>query len=211
MTRHLRACEKRKAALEKSEKKGRKKQAIFHLVVEGRDRPMYWLHVETRAGSTFGDLDLFLRDIWLECCGHLSNFTFREEDFDEDDFDNFEGSSPFGPPGSKVTAKKLADRVKPGDVFFYEYDFGSTTALKLKVVGHREGVMKKGDVQVLARNLPPEIACDCGKPAVLVCTECMWDEAGWLCKSCAKNHECGDDILLPVVNSPRVGVCGYTG
>ena len=24
-------------------------------------------------------------------------------------------------------------------------------------------------------------------------------------------HECGAEVLLPVVNSPRVGVCGYSG
>lgn len=26
-----------------------------------------------------------------------------------------------------------------------------------------------------------------------------------------KTHECGEDMLLPVVNSPRVGMCDYTG
>ncbi len=36
-------------------------------------------------------------------------------------------------------------------------------------------------------------------------------DAGWLCDSCAEDHKCGEDMLLPVVNSPRTGVCGYTG
>jgi len=26
-----------------------------------------------------------------------------------------------------------------------------------------------------------------------------------------KDHERGEKMLLPVVNSPRVGMCGYTG
>jgi len=34
---------------------------------------------------------------------------------------------------------------------------------------------------------------------------------GWLCDECAPKHKCGEDMLLPVVNSPRVGKCGYTG
>jgi hypothetical protein len=32
-----------------------------------------------------------------------------------------------------------------------------------------------------------------------------------LCQACAEDHECGEDMQLPVVNSPRVGVCGYAG
>ena len=27
------------------------------------------------ADATLADLDRFLRDIWLECCGHMSQFT----------------------------------------------------------------------------------------------------------------------------------------
>ena len=44
-----------------------------------------------------------------------------------------------------------------------------------------------------------------------VCTECVFDDGGWLCETCAVKHECGEEMLLPVVNSPRVGMCGYTG
>jgi hypothetical protein len=29
--------------------------------------------------------------------------------------------------------------------------------------------------------------------------------------TCAGGHECGEEMLLPVVNSPRVAMCGYTG
>jgi hypothetical protein len=28
---------------------------------------------------------------------------------------------------------------------------------------------------------------------------------------CAAKHECGEEMLLPVLNSPRAGVCGYCG
>ncbi|MDI6903856.1 MAG: hypothetical protein QMC77_09015, partial [Methanocellales archaeon] len=56
------------------------------------------------------------------------------------------------------------------------------------------------------------IICEsCGKTATRVCTQCVWSGEGWLCDECAGKHECGEDMLLPVVNSPRVGMCGYTG
>jgi hypothetical protein len=31
------------------------------------------------------------------------------------------------------------------------------------------------------------------------------------CDKCLTKHECGDEMSLPVVNSPRMGVCGYCG
>ena len=40
---------------------------------------------------------------------------------------------------------------------------------------------------------------------------CIEEGAGLLCSHCAKKHECGEDVQLPVVNSPRMGMCGYTG
>jgi hypothetical protein len=39
----------------------------------------------------------------------------------------------------------------------------------------------------------------------------LYPDEGWLCDECAVGHECGEEMLLPVVNSPRVGVCGYVG
>lgn len=37
-------------------------------------------------------------------------------------------------------------------------------------------------------------------------------ENPFFCETHAKRHECYNlDMLLPVVNSPRMGVCGYTG
>lgn len=42
----------------------------------------------------------------------------------------------------------------------------------------------------------------------------LWLECcGRLCADCADDHgeECDRPAFLPVVNSPRSGVCGYTG
>jgi len=114
---------------------------------------------------------------------------------------------------------ELDEVLKVGQKFFHEYDFGSTTDLALRVVAEREGVLPEdedGDavlVQVMARNEPPIIPCRaCGKPATKVATGYYYVGDGALCDACAKtNRNEYEDSFLPIVNSPRVGVCGYTG
>jgi len=39
----------------------------------------------------------------------------------------------------------------------------------------------------------------------------VYEDKGCLCDACAKQHVCSEKRLLLRVNSPRVGVCGYTG
>jgi hypothetical protein len=110
----------------------------------------------------------------------------------------------------------LDEALKVGQKFTHEYDFGSTTYLSLKVLSEREGVAHKGQkaIQMLARNNPPVISCvKCGQPAV-VCEPgyySAWDSA--LCENCAKSvdSEWSYEEMMPIVNSPRTGVCGYTG
>jgi hypothetical protein len=161
------------------------------------------MHLEVPATATLRDLDLFLRETWLECCGHLSAFTIDGRSYSADP-DPYEGDRKMNATVGRV--------LSAGTRFLHEYDFGSTTELLLTVIGPRENGTGDGTIRILARNLPPEIPCrECGQPAEHVCTECMWSTTGWLCDSCAKEHPCGTDMLLPVVNSPRVGVCGYTG
>ncbi len=77
MTQHLKSCKQRKAKLaeETGANDGAKEMTkLYHIVVEGKRLPMYWMHLEVPATDTLDDLDTFLRDTWLECCGHLSAF-----------------------------------------------------------------------------------------------------------------------------------------
>jgi hypothetical protein len=114
--------------------------------------------------------------------------------------------------GEKSMRVRLDKVLSPGQTCFYEYDFGTTTDLRLKVVSERQAATKGNAIQALARNVPPVILCEeCGKPATEVCSQCIFDDKGWLCDDCAMEHECGEEMLLPVVNSPRVGMCAYTG
>jgi hypothetical protein len=191
---HLQTCMRESGRDEKTT--GRKKPAagVFHLLIEGYglSGDLYWMHLKALANTTFRDLDRFLRDTWLECCGHMSAFSDEEGDIE--------------------MGAKLKEVLMPGQKLTYEYDFGSTTELLLTVVSEFEGTMKKGKVEILARNEAPQIKCaQCEKPATTICTECMYEGEGWFCEDCAEQHECDPEIFLPLVNSPRAGVCGYEG
>ena len=204
MSRHLPAClRKNDAAPGASAGKKKATASSYLLSVRGRYATDYWLHLEIDASATLGHLDACLRRVWLECCGHLSMFhigNIRYSDMPE----------PF--EGDLDMDVALSEALRPKMAFHHEYDFGSTTHLALKVVAQREGPSRREPIRLLARNDPPPIACDeCRKPAAQVCAQCLWNDAGWLCAACARKHECGEEMLLPVVNSPRVGVCAYTG
>lgn len=205
MTRHLKSCLQVRAK-EGARSGSAEKANCLHLVVEGRYLPDYWMHLEAPSTATLETLDYLLRDTWLECCEHLSAFEIQGQSYishvPEDPWE-VRGES------MRIALGKILAR---GMKFHYEYDFGSTTELALRVVS--EGVAERPGkpIRILARNDAPRIGCDsCGEAAAQVCIECRYRGKGWLCKKCAKKHKCGEGMLLPVVNSPRVGVCGYTG
>lgn len=214
MTRHLVTC-RSSHALAKLEGRGKLRTTrLFHIALEGRYRPDYWLHLEAPADVTLRGLDQFLRDIWLECCGHLSAFTIANTRY-ELDTGGVDAMWPmfFGPAGPpKSMGAPLDSVLRPKLKFYHEYDFGTTTELSGQVVTAYEGQARGKTIQVLARNDPPPWTCvECGRPATLVCSSCIYSGEGWLCDDCAVEHECGEEMCLPVVNSPRVGMCGYTG
>ncbi len=124
--------------------------------------------------------------------------------------------------GDKPMRARLIDVLRPGRRFSYEYDFGSTTELANHVLGHGAPKMSGGPVRLLARNESMAFPYSpCGKLATTVCVECQGetgntkDEVGmFYCDACgedATKHPHGGEMLLPVVNSPRMGVCGYEG
>ena len=217
MTKHLKSCKQRETAAgmpSDRRKPTSQDKKIFHIVVEGRYLPEYWMHLDVTANATLKDLDDFLRETWVECCGHLSAFTIDNVQY-EQDTGGVDAMWPmiFGRRTPKRSMKAdLVSVIRPGLKFHYEYDFGTTTDLTLKVLSEREGKIKDRSIQILARNDPPPITCEvCGKPATRVCSQCIDSGQGWLCNKCGRKHECGEEMLLPVVNSPRVGMCGYTG
>ena len=198
-TRHLKKC----VAAHKEE--SGKTAKLFHLVIEGNHMPMYWLHVEIPGALTLSRLDAFLREIWLECCGHLSCFTIDGQRYSVHPADDV-----FFGLREETMNHKLYNVLAPGTKFRHEYDYGSTTELNIRVVDFRERQVGKPRIALLARNEPPEWACaKCGKPATLIrATGWGLDEDSLFCGKCVGDDEEG---ILPLVNSPRTGVCGYCG
>ena len=196
MTRHRSKCGQAEALAAAETKES---APALHLVVEGKWAKAYWMHLAVPAAAPLSKLDSFLRHFWLECCGHLSAFDIGGIRY---------AISPMEDERGMRTP--LGRVVDVGTNFLYEYDFGSTTTLSLKVVGFWGRATPKKDVELLARNDPPQVNCNrCEtQSATLICTGC---EGIWLCQPCAEAHDCGEEYLLPVVNSPRAGVCAYSG
>ncbi|MGA2663277.1 MAG: hypothetical protein ABSH34_37865 [Verrucomicrobiota bacterium] len=218
-TNHLKSCWERHAIAGPGKRAGR----WFHLVVQARHAPDYWLHMQAPGHRAFGELDSVLRRLWLECCDHLSAFEFpvkqppRPRGFPSD-FGAMmaalnQGAAELTPDDDEtLMGETLESRLQPGTAFSHQYDFGSTTHLELRVAGEHPAPAIKGEFKLLARNEPRVFACSvCGKPATQFCQECADTGEADLCDGCARVHECGSDALVPLINSPRLGVCGYCG
>lgn len=61
--------------------------------------PIYWLYLAVPFRATLEDFDDFLRETWLECCSHLSQFTINNKRFssyfEPDRYSSIEQSSMF--------------------------------------------------------------------------------------------------------------------
>lgn len=206
ITRHLKTCP---GAHDSAT--GRSK--LWQLRVQDAYSTLYWLDVEIKKTATLADLNVFLREVWLECCGHLSAF--------EIDREHCGGLYGLDAPGGFDLGEKSMN-VKAGAVLAadkastHEYDFGSTTELTLEVTGECEGRIGSAPLRLLARNDSSTWSCCvCGEPATQLHTEEMYEEENlFYCELHRDLHaeEQGDAYaFLPVVNSPCTGVCGYTG
>ena len=200
LSKHLQTCVKRQEAVDAANQgKSGKVQRLYHLQVRDAWQPGFWLHLEMNGTATLKDLDNYLRAIWLECCGHLSQFSVG------------------GWSGSEIGKGRKASQVfDKGVELTHIYDFGTSSETLIAVVGVDEGKpLSKYPIFLMARNNQPEAKCmECDQPANWVCMECLYEteESGALCDKHAKTHPHDDyGEPMPLVNSPRVGMCGYEG
>lgn len=199
MTRHLSACPKRREAIEEAEAKPGEGEPLYHLGLRDAWGTAFWLHLEMRGSATLAHLDQYLRAIWLECCGHLSEF-FLGRAWGEE--------LPMGLPAERLFQKGLQ--------LTHIYDFGTSSETLIEAVKMRVGKpLTSHPILLMARNNPPKAECtECGEPASWMCLECIYDlrEPGTLCDKHAETHPHEDyGAPVPLVNSPRVGMCAYCG
>ncbi len=197
LSNHLRSCPKRKEAVATAQ--SNTAQTLYHLIVRDAYIPDFWLHLEVNGRSTLTQLDRYLRAIWLECCGHMSQFSIG------------------GWRGRKIgKSRKVEKAFTSGAELTYIYDFGTSSELLIKAVATRHGKpLTKHPIYLMARNQLPDVACDeCNAAATLYCADCLMEQGDWV--SLCDTHRTGHDHdeyggLSPLINSPRLGMCGYDG
>ncbi|MGE5221729.1 MAG: hypothetical protein ACM3PY_04785 [Omnitrophica WOR_2 bacterium] len=198
---HLEKCPQRQETLQSAEASSRSVETLWQLRVQDAHDKDFWLDLEMRGPATLAKLDDYLRAIWLECCDHLSMFTIG------------------GWQGEEIAETRKADAIfAPGLVLRHLYDFGTTSETDIKVLSFRKGkATTKHPIALLARNLQPAAMCqECNQPAAWFCPECLYEaeepDMWFLCDEHVKDHphnRYGEVIEL--VNSPRLGMCGYDG
>lgn len=199
LARHFSSCPKYQESVKTANQKSGKTQTVHHLQIQDAWMRDYWLHLEMGSRAKLEDLDYYLRAIWLECCGHLSQFSIG----------GWRGQEiPMNTPVKRVFTR--------GMELTHIYDFGTPSETLIKVVGEREGKpLTNHPITLMARNDVPEVSCmQCKQTATWICLECLHedDNPGFLCDQHAKDHphiDYGEPI--PLVNSPRLGMCGYDG
>lgn len=198
ISKHLASCKSRQAAMAKAAERQAKPETLYHLRVQAAYQGDYWLNLEMRGTKSLQDLDHYLRAIWLECCGHLSQFSVGR-------FTDELGKT-----------RKINDVFSRVDALDHVYDFGTSSETIVKLVDVRKGMpLTAKPIFLMARNHPIEFSCmECSQPATYLCLECIYDEdaEGTLCDKHAESHphdNYGEPMLI--VNSPRMGMCGYDG
>jgi hypothetical protein len=199
LSKHLAVCAQRRAAIAEADGKRRPKEQLYHLRAQDAYGGQFWLDLEMNGSATLKDLDYYLRAIWLECCGHLSQFSIG------------------GWRGEEISMKTRIDRVfAPGVELTHIYDFGTESETRIKAVAVRDGKpTTTHPIALMARNQLPDFKCmECDQPATLLCSECQieYNESGLLCDQHAAEHPHDNyGEPSPVWNSPRLGMCGYDG
>ena len=129
--------------LQAAETSSRPTETLWHLRVQDAHNKDYWLELEMAGSATLDKLDKYLRAIWLECCGHLSQFTIG------------------GWGGTDIGKTRKADAIfEEGLTLRHLYDFGTTSETDIRVLGARTGKMiSKHPITLLARNIQPEAIC----------------------------------------------------
>ncbi|MFW5835926.1 MAG: hypothetical protein ACOCVK_00795, partial [bacterium] len=194
IARHVAACKARSALDGQT--------AVFsHLSVVDPHDADYRLDLLVRPRTTLAELDEYLREIWLECCGHLSIFRIGDVCFT---------SNPDAFYGERSDDVALSNLPGVTDIH-YEYDLGSTTELRIRILAPVEHADSDSGIVLAARNDPPTIECSCGAEAIAIDRYAGFGGDAFLCESCVQADDLDTEGLAPLTNSPRMGVCGYYG
>ena len=189
--RHMKNCSEMKNSIDEKRIDDKEQRNQFIIAIKpkyaGNEYCIY-LSIDGTLGLVH--IDQFIRDIWVECCGHLSGFKIRDKFYQDNQMNT-----------------QLNDILNIDEKFEYEYDFGSTTCLVLDVVNIIEVPSSFSQIEIIARNHEIKHMCEiCGAEAKYF----NYEKDEWECGNCIDEDS---DIIMEFdyCNSPRDGVCGYEG
>ena len=142
----------------------------------------------------FSHIDNFLKRIWCECCGHMSTLDVYESINDDELIQK------------EIKFDILISKYELAYQFTYEYDMGTTTTIYFRIVKKLDGNDNNLNIDLVYQNEPFKLKCKfkCKKEALYTY------EYDIICEEC-KNNVDEPECVLHIVNSPRVGMCGYEG
>jgi hypothetical protein len=175
--------------------------SVYLIKITERYVKGYALYLLIDGCVLLGTLDNYLREIWLECCGHLSTFLIDGQRYD---------CSPEY-PGEYDMNHEI--RNLPIDKKFeYMYDFGSTSYLQLELMGIYKYKHTDIGIHLIGRNTFSTPKCSsCDKEADVYAVNPDSIKGQFMCSSCfdKKEKEVDEIYEHPITNSPRMGICGY--
>ena len=154
----------------------------------------YQMFVIFGTKCKFSHIDTFLRNIWCECCGHMSTLDVFEEVNKN--------------KTQSVKFNTLISKYENAKQFIYSYDMGSTTDIYFRIIKKLEGTNKNTDIELLYRNEPFKVKCHNYKKCKEYATNIYYDEL--YCNDCKNNiDEEEQELILKLSNSPRTGICAF--
>ena len=189
--RHMKNCNEMKKSIDEKRIDDKEERNQFIIAIKPKYAGNeYCIYLSIAGTLGLIHIDQFIRDIWVECCGHLSGFKIRGKFYQDHSMNT-----------------KLNDILNIDEKFEYEYDFGSTTHLILEVVDIIQVPSSFSQIEIIARNHEIKHECEiCGAEAKYF----NYEKDEWECQNCIDED---DDMIseFDYCNSPRDGVCGYEG
>lgn len=134
--RHMKSCSIMKNRIEESIAKNGKLRKQFIIAIKPRyEKNEYCIYLSIDGTLGLVHIDQFIRDVWVECCGHLSAFIIKKKFYQDNEMNI-----------------RLNEILSVGEKFQYEYDFGSTTYLELEVVDIIDVPKNFTQMEIIARN-----------------------------------------------------------
>ena len=188
---HMKNCSEIRNSIDEKRINDKKQRNQFIIAIKPKYvEEEYCIYISIAGTLGLVHIDKFIRDVWVECCGHLSGFKIRDKYYQDDEMN-----------------MQLNDILNIDEKFEYEYDFGSTTYLILEVIDIIQVPSSFSQIEIIARNDEIKHKCEiCGTEAKYF----NYERYRWECENCIDKD---DDMIIAFdyCNSPRDGVCGYEG